>query len=218
MKQLTNKNKIIYLISLIIIIAGIIIIATKGFNFDLNYEQSNQIEMLIGKQFNIADIKQITDEIFQKENVVIQKVEVYGDTVSIKTRNITDEQKTNLVQKINEKYGTQLEANSVQVKTIPHTRARDILKPYIAPFIIAIIITLVYMAIRFFKLGIIKTILKTLFITIFAQLILLSIMAIARIPLGEITISIMIFIYVVSILGITIKFEKDLKSIKTKEE
>ena len=186
-------------------------ITTKGFNFDLNYESTKQVEMLIGKEFNISDIKQITNEIFGEEKVVIQKVEVYGDMVSIKSFNITDEQKGKLVDKINEKYQTELKSEDVEIKTISHTRARDILKPYVTPFIVTMIIVLVYMAIRYFKLGIVKTIVNTLFITIFAQLVLFSIIAITRIPLGEITIPIMIFIYVVTILGVTIKNEKDLK-------
>ena len=177
----------------------------------MNYESTKQVEMLIGKEFNISDIKQITNEIFGEEKVVIQKVEVYGDMVSIKSFNITDEQKGKLVDKINEKYQTELKSEDVEIKTISHTRARDILKPYVTPFIVTMIIVLVYMAIRYFKLGIVKTIVNTLFITIFAQLVLFSIIAITRIPLGEITIPIMIFIYVVTILGVTIKNEKDLK-------
>ncbi len=217
MKQITNKTKIIYLISLIIIIVGIIVIATKGFNFDLNYEATKQVELIIGKEFNISDIKQITNEIFGKQKVLIQKVEVYGDMISIKSSDITDEQKTSLVEKINEKYQTELKAEDIVLKTIPHTRARDIMKPYVTPFAIAMIIVLIYMAIRYFKLGIIKTVVKTLFVTIFAQLILIAIIAITRIPLGQITIPMMIFIYVISILGVTIKNEKELKKQKLEE-
>ena len=200
MKQITNKTKIIYLISLIIIIVGIIVIATKGFNFDLNYEATKQVELIIGKEFNISDIKQITNEIFGKQKVLIQKVEVYGDMISIKSSDITDEQKTSLVEKINEKYQTELKAEDIVLKTIPHTRARDIMKPYVTPFAIAMIIVLI-----------------TLFVTIFAQLILIAIIAITRIPLGQITIPMMIFIYVISILGVTIKNEKELKKQKLEE-
>lgn len=217
MKELTKKCKMAILIALIIIIAGIAVIAIKGFKFDLNYEATKQVEILIEKEFNVSDIKAITDEIFGEEAVLIQKVEVYEDMVSIKALDITDEQKTKLVEKINEKYEKEFKAEDITIKSIPHTRARDILKPYATPFAIAVIIVLAYMAIRFSKLGMRNTILKTLFITIIAQLLLFSIIAIARIPLGQITMPLMIFVYVISILIINTKFEEKLKT-KTIEE
>ena len=211
MKQLTNKGKTIFLLALIIIIAGIIVMLIKGFKFDLNYEATKQVEIFIGKEFNISDIKSITNEIFEKETVLIQKVEVYGDMVSIKVLDITDHQKTSLVEKINEKYETELKTEDVEVKTIPHTRARDILKPYIVPFMVAAVIVLIYMAIRFFRLGALNVILRTVCIAIIAELVLFSLIAITRVPLGQITIPMMLFVYVVSILGTTIKFEEKLK-------
>ena len=114
----------------------------------------------VAKEFEISDIKQITNEVMPNQPVIIQKVEVYEDTVSIISKDITDEQKSNLINKINEKYGTELSADSTQILTVPHTRGRDIIKPYIAPFLIATIIILIYMAIRYYKLGIINTILN----------------------------------------------------------
>lgn len=208
-KKLDNKTKILALLTLLIIVVGVIIILVKGLNFDLRYEESKKIELYIAKDFEISDIKKITDETIPNESVLIQKVEVYEDSVSIIAKEITDEQKTNLINKVNEKYGTELSADTTEVESIPHTRGRDIVKPYIVPFAIATILILAYMAIRYYKLGAIKIILKTVGISVLAQAVLLSIIAITRIPIGRLTIAMVIAVYMITLIGITTKFEKE---------
>lgn len=217
MKDISQKTKIVALVIAIIMIVGLIVTLTAGFNFDLRYQETKKIQLYLEKNFEIADIKQITNETLPNEKVVIQKVEVYEDTVSIIAKEIADEQKTNLINKINEKYELTLEADSTEITTIPHTRGRDIIKPYITPFIIATVIILVYMAVRYYKLGMIKTILKTGLTVLLAQAVLASVMVITRIPIGRITIPLVLAVYVLSLLGMTTCLEKELSE-KKKEE
>ena len=213
MKELNKKSKISIILILIVIIAGVAIILTKGLNFDLRYEATKKIELYIGKEFEIADIKKITDETIPNQSVLIQKVEVFEDSVNIIAKDITDEQKINLINKVNEKYGTELKADDIKIESIPHTIGRDIVKPYILPFLIATIIILVYIAIKYHKLGILKTLLKTVGISVLAQLILLSIMAITRIPVGRLIIPMVIIVYMLTLIGITDNFEKKMLKI-----
>ena len=70
----------------------------------------------------------------------LPSVEVFEDTVAITTTQITDEQKTNLITKINEKYGTQLNKEAINIIDVAHTKGMDIIKPYIAPFAIATLV------------------------------------------------------------------------------
>lgn len=217
MKEISKKAKIIALLVAIIIIAGVIVTLTIGLNFDLRYQETKKIQLYLEKEFKISDIKEITNEVLTNQNVMIQKVEVYEDSVSIISNDITEEQKTNLINKINEKYGTELSADSTEITTIPHTRGRDIIGPYIVPFLIATAIILVYMGIKYRKLGMVKTILKTAFLLVVAQAVLLSVIAITRIPIGKITIPLVLAVYVLSLLGVTNYFEKKLSE-KKKEE
>ena len=210
--KLTKKTKIIIGVIALIIVVGIIITLTAGLNFDLRYEESKRVEFYLETDFNISDIKQITDEVMPGENVIIQKVEVFEDTVSITAKEITEEQKQNLVTKLNEKYGTELSAETTDIETIPHTRGRDIIKPYVVPFMISTLIVLIYMAVRYRKIGVISTLLKTILLSILAQLTLLSIMAITRIPVGIVTIPLVIIVYLLTLFGITTYFEKQLKN------
>lgn len=217
MKKMTKKQKILSVIIAVIIIAGAVVTGVKGLNYDLRYQETKNIELYIAKDFEIADIKAITDEVMGKSPVIIRKVEVYEDSVSITAKEITDEQKQSIIDKINEKYQTELSADSTQIQTIPHTRGRDIVKPYITPFIISTAIILVYMAIRYRKIGVLRTLLKTIAISVIAQAVLLSIIAITRIPVGRLTIPMIVTVYMLTLVGLTTNFEKKLE-IKKEEE
>ncbi len=217
-QKMTKKTKIIIAIIAVVIIAGIIVTLTAGLNFDLRYQESKSIQLYLETDFNISDIKQITDEVMPGEKVIIQKVEVYEDTVNITAKDITDEQKQGLIDKVNEKYGTELSADSIEVESIPNTRGRDIIKPYIVPFAIATLIILLYMAVRYRKLGVVKTLVKTVVISVVAQATLLNVMAITRIPIGIVTIPLVITVYLLTLVGLTTYFEQQLEKNKKKEE
>ena len=128
MKQFIKSKQLKIVLIILVIIAGIVMIAVKGFNFDLKYQDTQRVELYLQTEFNNADIKQITNEVFGNQKVMIQKVEVFEDSVSITTTSISDEQKNNLITKINEKYGTELTAEDTQVENIAHTRGRDLIK------------------------------------------------------------------------------------------
>ena len=216
MEKKGNK-KIIAIISILIIIAGIIMIAVKGFNFDLKYQDTKRIILSVGQNFNISDIKEITNEIFESEPVMIQKVEVFEDAVSITTKDITDEQKNNLINKINEKYGTETKSEDIELSTISHTRGRDLIKPYIVPIAISTIIILIYMMIRYHKLGSIKVLAQTIGLVLYTQIILFSAIAITRIPVGRLTIPMVLTVYILTLVGATTKFENKLTNLAKEE-
>ncbi len=218
MKEISLKTKILAIVIAIVIIVGTIVTVTTGLNFDLRYQEAKRIQLYLEKDFEIADIKKITDEILPNQPVMIQKVEVFEDMVSILAKDITEKQKEDIINKVNEKYGKELTVESVEITKIPHTRGRDIIKPYIVPFMVATIIILVYMAIRYYKLGIFATIAKTVGLLIITEATLLSIMAITRIPIGRVTIPLVLAVYVLSLLGITTKLEKKLAKKKEEEK
>lgn len=218
MKQISKKTKILASLIVIVMMIGAIITLTVGLNFDLRYQETKKIQLYLGKDFEISEIKQITDEVLGNQDVIIQKVEVFEDTVDVLANEITDEQKNNLITKINEKYGIELSVDNTDITTIPHTRARDILKPYGMPFVIGTVVILLYMAVRYYKLGVIKTILETLLVLIIAQAVLLSMIAIVRIPMGRVTIPMVLAVYVFSLIGLTTCLEKKLTEKKNEEE
>ncbi len=218
MKNLSKKTKILSFFIAIVILAGMVVTLTIGLNFDLRYQEAKSIQLDIGTTFEIADIRQITNEILPNQAVVIQKVEVFEDSVNILAKDITEEQKTNIINKVNEKYAKELSADSIEIKTIPHTRGRDILRPYILPFILATILILVYMAVRYYRLGVGKVMIKTALLSVLAQIVLLSVIAITRIPIGRLTIPMVLIVYVLTLVGIVSYLEKKLADKKQEEE
>ena len=61
------KNKIIIGIAILIFVVGIIVVAVKGFNVDLEYQDTKKIEANIGKSFEKEDIENIVKEVLGKE-------------------------------------------------------------------------------------------------------------------------------------------------------
>lgn len=201
-------KKIIYAILICIIIAGIVIISTTGLKADLIYSKNVEIDVFIGKTFNMQDMKQIVSEVFPNERVIVQEIELFEDTVSITLQdNRTSEELNSKVEelnnKINEKYGTENKVEDIDITHNPKIRLSSILLPYAWTIGISIAIILVFVAIRYRKLGVIKT-LFTYILSIGApELLLLSIIAITKYPINRIVIpaGLIIFVAVVTILG-----------------
>lgn len=201
------KNKILIGLAIVILV-GIIITVAVGFNVDMCYRDYNLVDIKIGQDFNINDIKTITNEVFQKQNVEIQKAGVYSDNVVIKVNNITDEQKNLINTKINEKFGINNSVDDIKVNYIPSYKLRDIIKPYIIPLIITTVLILAYMAIRFRKIGIAKVISQAVILTIIAELLYASIIVITRYPVNRLVMPVGIVIYITIITVLTGMFEK----------
>ena len=162
-------------------------------------------------------MQKIVNEVMPKTQTIIQKVEVYEDTVSITAKEITDEQKQEIITKIHEKYELDLSADNIEITSVQNLQGRDIVKKYIMPIIIATIIILIYMVIRYNKLGKMATILKTIAVLALVELMFLSVLAITRIPVCEFTMPTAVTLYVLTLIIITTTFEKQLEIKKLEE-
>ncbi|MBR6505181.1 MAG: hypothetical protein IKT41_05750 [Clostridia bacterium] len=210
------KNKILYLVMLIITIIGAIIVGTKGFEFDIAYRKTKMIEIYIGKEFSLNDIKDITNEVMPSKEVKLNKVGEFENTVAITVDNITDEEFELLIQKTNEKYELENKKEDILSVELAHTRLRDIVKPYIIPVIIVTIITLIYFILIFRKVGIINIFIKYLLNVVLPEATIISLMAIVGIYIAEYTLAILIALY--GILLIAQAFNLKTKSDKIKSE
>lgn len=193
-------KKIIQIVLMCLIIAGVIIVATIGFNVGTKYSETTQISIKIGKEFDLKDIKAITNEVFEKQNTQIQYVELYKDMVQITVKEASEEQIKTLNDKINEKYEISNELSNVLVTRQSNVRLRDIVKPYIEPVAIVSAITIVYVMIAFRKLGIWQVLYNTLMNMVAPQAIFAGFYAVTRIPVNRLTVVIAILIYIASIM------------------
>lgn len=216
-------KKVLYVILICIIIAGIIIIPTIGLKADLMYSKNTEIDVFIGKSFSIADIEQVVREVFPEEKTIIQEIELFEDMVSITIPDTRNDEELNkkveeLNTKINEKFGIE---NSVEDLTITHNpkvRLSSLIMPYLLTIGISMIIILVFVAIRYRKLGVVKILLTYIVSIAVVELLLLSIIAITRFPVNRAVIPVGLLLYVITLTILGFKNEKKLINMKSEEE
>ncbi len=201
-------KKVVSILLICLLIAGIIVIAVKGFNVGLKYSENTQIAINIGKTFEINDIKQITSEVFKGQRVIIQKVELYEDMVQITVKEASEEQINELNTKINEKYELENSIDDVEVVQNANVRLRTLIKPYILPISILSIVTILYAMIVYRKQGILYVLYTTAMAIVAPQAILSSLYAVTRIPINRLTSIIAVVVYIASITITMIYFGK----------
>ncbi len=142
------------------------------------------------------------------QKIIVEEVEIFNNIVSIRVKHATDEQVQTLVDKINEKYGTENTISTIVNEDISNLRGRDIIKPYFVSGVISIVLVLTYMMIRYRKLNPIQIFLGVSIDLILILLLILSIFAIVRIPINQFTIPVILVIVVTYIIIEMVKVEK----------
>ena len=204
-----NKKIIIGILLLLIIIAGILTLVFAGFKFDLYYGASKTISINIGKEFDSEEIKELAKEVFGKEKVIVQKEEMFKDIVAITVKEINDEQIEQLQQKINEKYGLELDLTQENVDYNSHIRGRDIIKPYISPILMATLFVAIYIVVRTRNLW---SAIKYVLILGITVLLYASIIAITRIPVNIYVVPVGLVLFILITLIYFNILEKNLKN------
>ncbi len=213
------KNKLIYIISMVIIVIGVICTALWRFNYGINYADGKRITIYIGKEYNMDDIKQLIKDNLGNQAGIYQEVETFKDTVSVRVKEITDEQVDALNAAVKEKYEL-TDETVVSYSGVPHERLKDIVKPYIFPLAICTIAVWFVMAVALFAVKAENIVLKL--IMAFANLVLaeavyVSIFAITRIPVNEFFIIGILAVYILTIVcsfKVDVEIGKDKKSKK----
>ncbi len=222
-------KKLIYAILICIIIAGIVIIATMGLKADILYSKNVELDIYIGKVAEKKDIENIVQEVFPNERIIVQEVELFNDMYAITLPDTRSDDELNakveeLNNKINEKYELENKTEDITITHNPKVRLSSIITPYFWIIIISIVLILIYVAIRYKKLGIIKTILSYIISIGAVEMLYLSIIAITRFPINRVVIplGLLLFLVVITILGFInerklVKADENMDNKKVKE-
>ena len=216
MEQIKKNKKTILIIFIVLVIVGAVLVALKGFNKELKYQEVQSIDVHLGQEFDRNKVKNIANEVFGRRNV-LEVVEIYEDMVTVRAKTISDEQKNDFVNKLKESYEFEQTSENTTIKYIPATKFRDMYSRYIMPFVISGLIVLSYMVIRYYKVGLVNVLLRTIAIPVVAEILLFTIFAITRIPLGRITPTLFVLVYVASIFFATSMNDKELE-LKTEKD
>lgn len=207
MKKKNIKIIAIAIMSLVIL-AGIVVVGIFGFNKELRYGQGRVINVYVEQMVDVTNIKKLVNECLAGKTNMVQTVEIYQDYVTIKAKEITEEQKNNIVNKLKENYEFSQTAEDTTIENVAATKYIDIYKKYIVTFAVSGVIVLAYIVIRYHKKGILKVLGRTIIIPVFGELFLLSIIAITRIPVGRYTPVLVIAMYIASIMMVIRENEK----------
>jgi preprotein translocase subunit SecF len=217
MKQISTKNKIIGIVSILIVIIALIVVIVGGFNVERKYQSYKKISIYVGEEVDIEKIEKVVNDTLGKNKATVQKIEIYNDTFQVIAKEITEEQKNTIVDKINELYpittvdnnventetSVRVKKEDIQIVSASNVRLRDVFKPYIMPFVIATLCIIVYVAIRYRKIGVIRVILETIGVLLGVQILLLSVLAIIRFPMGRFTPALILIAYIMSVIYIS---------------
>ena len=201
-------KKIIYAILICIIIAGIVVIASVGLKADIIYSKNVELDVYVGKTFERKDIENIVNEVFPNERVIINEIEMFGDMFSVTLADTRTEDELNskveeLVTKVNDKYDTDLENDDIAIRHNPKAKLSSIILPYAVTIGISMALILIYVGIRYRKLGVVRTILTYIVSILAVEMVYLSILAIIRYPINRLVIPVglLLFVVVITILG-----------------
>ena len=210
------KEKVIYVVLAIVFIVAIVMTAVIGLRVDLNYAEANTITFTVGKTINVDEIKEIAKQVLGSNDILVQQVELFGDSAIIKTKqDITDENITNLCTKLNEKYEIELTTSDFTVNHLSNTKLRNVIEPYIIPIGLSTLLIVGFYAIRYRgtknMIGLIKYL-------IIAEGLLYSLYAIGRVPVNEMTMPIALALYTLVVVVYSFKNEIELDLRKAKKD
>ena len=211
MKEKNNKfNKLIIALIVTILVAGMIVIFTVGFNKSIIYQKGTKIEVKIDQGYQLEDIKEIAKETFPSRDMYLQKIEKLDQIVSIKVDHYTEEELENFKTKIVEKYGMNKDELQVEEVESPTTRISTLALPYLMPVILVTALTFIYIGIKNIKNKKIGKVMITLLLALVSTIgIYFSVIAIARIPISTYTMPIALVIYVATLLITVINLNKE---------
>ncbi|MCI8353161.1 MAG: hypothetical protein HFJ58_06245 [Clostridia bacterium] len=218
MKEIIKNKKVLYILTLLIIVLGIVSIFVFRLNFTLMYSEHTKINVYLGKEYNLQDIKNVVEETLGKQEIIYQEIEVFKDSIAINIKSANEEQIKALETKLRETYEIGENEQFVAVDTVGHIRGRDMIKPYVIPMIIVTIVILAYVGVRYLNLGLLKVITTLILRLIISQALFLSVIAIIRIPIGVYTIPLAILIYIAVVTYTVVQNENRLEKNKENEK
>lgn len=164
------------------------------------------------ESFEIKDIEEIAKEVFGDIEYTVSYKNKFEAGVFINVKEVSDEQISNLENKLIDKYQFEKEDEDiVKVIDMPSVDIYDLIKLYIEPVIITAVVTILFLTIVFRKLGIVKALIVPICLIIGITGIYISGVAILRIPVSEYIIGVGVFVYTMSLVIATL-YGKYMKS------
>ncbi len=200
MKLDNNRNKLILLGIVLLIIAGVVVVLLKGLNVPLTTQKHDQVSVVVAKPVTLDDAKAICDEVLGNKKHEVKIIEIFDDTFSVEALSISDEEKNEIIAKANERFGSEIDAATVTVNSIDKVRLRDMFLPYFVPLAISVVCIFIYIGFRFRDYSYGKILLSLTCNIIITEAMVLSLIAILRIPANRVTFFMMVAVALIEVI------------------
>ncbi len=220
--NIVKNRKVFYIIALVLIIAGIVSMAVRGFNWDIDFTGGTAMTINLGKAVERADVEKVEElaiKALGERASSVQKTGADGHSVIIKvtvqSKELTSEQRTALFNAVKEEYKLTTDKPDA-TETISATVGGELRDKAILSIVLAALLMLIYIWIRFeFRSG-----LSAVFALLFDIFIVISAYSILQIPVNTTFIAVILTILGYSINATIIVFDRireNRKMLKAKE-
>lgn len=144
----TKKWRFFILPALVIIIAIIVGITSGGFVLDIDFAGGTEIVVDFGKVVEKAEIEQLFSDTLGFKASAIQNSITNGNQMTIKSQTLTTEQSESLWTAIKTKYSLE-DGQRLSVDTVSPTIGKELTQTAVVATVIAVILMLIYITIRF---------------------------------------------------------------------
>ena len=145
--KLIDKRKIFYIISAVILVVGLGSGIVRGLNFGIDFTGGTMIQMDMGKQVKIADVKNAIKE-YKLDPEIIYSGEGNKEIVIRTTEALENEERGKVIDTINEKFGT-TDKDVVAQELFGGSIGKELRNNALLALAIAAACMLIYIRIRF---------------------------------------------------------------------
>lgn len=208
MKNISKKNKIILLLLILLIIAGTIALFLAGFEKTVEYGAKTRLELYISKDYTKQEIEDIAKQSFNNKNFILEEIKQVNSAtgtkvkvIGIKITDYSEEELNKFKLSICEKYDIKEDELELYEISLPTTRIRTSVEPYVFPVVLVTVLSLIYVLFKNLKSeNKWKIILKIILILAIVLGIYFSLIIITRLPFGSYTMPLALAIYIITLI------------------
>jgi len=142
-------RRIWYAISAVIILAGIVSLATRGLNLGIDFTGGSLLDLNFNQPVTVQQVREVLGD-FGLESASIQQSG--ENTFLIRTRELSEAENNNLIQSLEEKIG---EVNVRRSERVGPVIGRELIQKAVLALVVAAVLMIIYITWRFeFKQGI----------------------------------------------------------------
>lgn len=154
--EIVSKRKIFLTISIVLIVVGIISFFVQGFNFDIDFAGGTTQHYNLRKDVTEADISKLNDIVLDITGEKPSSIQITGNErqeVIINTKELDSQTRDNVFNAIAQDFNLTIDDRYV-VDNVSPSVGKDMSKAAMISIIVAVILMLIYITIRFsFKSG-----------------------------------------------------------------